>query len=136
MIARRSLLGLALLVGAFSASACDDSTGFGEMSEIESVTDRFEYAVSDLKRHTSTHEYGWSNTGATATVYQNTAVTGSAELVILDADGVQVYARSLADNGTFESAAGAPGSWTIRVALTAASGTVIFRVTNPTTQSP
>ena len=56
----------------------------------------------------------------------------SATLVVLDADGEQVYTRSLAENGTFVTAAGAAGSWTIRVTYSAASATVNFRVQKTT----
>jgi len=35
---------------------------------------------------------------------------------------VQVYQRSLAENGTFMTTAGAPGSWTVRIHLAEASG--------------
>jgi len=36
---------------------------------------------------------------------------GYAMLFITDGAGVQVYQRSLAENGTFMTTAGAPGSW-------------------------
>jgi len=40
---------------------------------------------------------------------------------------VQVYSRSLADNGTFSSSAGAAGTWTIRVTYSSVDATVNFR---------
>lgn len=134
MIRRRSL-GMALVLGAFGFGACDDATGF-ELSEVSIVPDRFDFAVSDLERYTSSREYRWSNSGAVVSVYQNTDLTGNAELVILDAGGAQVYSRSLADNGTFESTAGTPGAWTIRIAFSRATGTVLFHVRTEPSQSP
>ena len=60
--------------------------------------------------------YSWENTGTTATVDQSASIaSGSATLVLRDANGVQVYSRSLADKGTFSSTAGTPGTWTVRV---------------------
>jgi hypothetical protein len=38
-----------------------------------------------------------------------------------------VYSRSLSDNGTFTSAAGTTGTWTIRVVFSGTSGTINFR---------
>jgi hypothetical protein len=62
-------------------------------------------------------------------VNQSASVSsGAVGLVLLDANGVQVYSRSLADNGTFSSGAGAAGSWTVRVTYSSADATVNFRV--------
>jgi len=49
-------------------------------------------------------------------------------LALLDANGAQVYSRSLADNGTYSSSAGTAGIWTVRVTYNAADATVNFRV--------
>jgi hypothetical protein len=69
------------------------------------------------------------NTGTTATINQSAAFTsGSATLVLHDANGVQVYNRSLADNGTFSSDAGTAGTWTVRVIYNTADATVNFRL--------
>ena len=53
-------------------------------------------------------------------------------LVITDANGTQVYSRSLSDNGTFVTADGVAGTWTVRVTYNGASGTVNFRVQKKT----
>lgn len=52
---------------------------------------------------------------------------GTAVLVVLDGGGTQVYTRSLADNGTFTTASGTPGTWTIRMVYDGVSATVNFR---------
>jgi len=42
-----------------------------------------------------------------------------------------MYTRNLMDNGTYASANGASGLWTIRVTLKNTYGTVNFRVQSP-----
>ena len=53
-------------------------------------------------------------------------------LVITDAAGTQVYSRPLSDNGTFVTADGVAGTWTIRVTYSGAAGTVNFRAQKKT----
>ena len=48
--------------------------------------------------------------------------------MLRDANGTQVYSRSLADNGTFVSSAGVAGTWTVVVSYATADATVNFRV--------
>jgi hypothetical protein len=73
--------------------------------------------------------YTFVNDGSAATVDQSpTALTGEATLFVADGSGVQVYQRSLAENGTFATTAGTPGSWTVRVHFANADGGVGFRV--------
>lgn len=129
MISRRDLLTAAMVGCALGPGACSDATDFGELFEVRNTPDTFEFVVSELRGYTRTHEYGWSNSGASVRVYQSTAITaGSARLIILDATGAEVYDRSLADNGTFPGVAGSPGPWLVRVVFTGASGAIIFRV--------
>jgi hypothetical protein len=42
-----------------------------------------------------------------------------------------VYQRSLAENGTFTTAAGTPGAWTVRLKFAEASGDATFHITRP-----
>ncbi|HET7463508.1 MAG TPA: hypothetical protein VFJ82_19805 [Longimicrobium sp.] len=53
---------------------------------------------------------------------------GSATVAIFDAANTQVYSRTLAANGTFQSNAGSTGTWRIRLELVNARGNVNFRV--------
>jgi hypothetical protein len=86
------------------------------------------FQVTDVQNYTHTYAYSWTNTGTVATVNQATALTGgTAILVIRDNGGVQVYSRSLAENGTFDTGAGAAGSWSIVLTTNRASGTLNFR---------
>jgi len=101
----------------------------GIQPEITNITDNFQYQVTDIQNYSHTDTYVWQNTGAAAKVNQATIVTGGiATLVLLDDVGVEVYRRSLAENGTYIGAEGVPGSWTIRVIYSSVDATVNFRV--------
>ena len=126
-------LAILLVVCVALVAACDDTTSPGVQPEISNVVDNFQYQVTDIRNYSHVDNYTWQNTGTTANVNQSTTITGgTATLVILDDDGVQVYSRSLGENGTFVTTAGASGSWTIRVTYAAASATVNFRVQKTT----
>jgi hypothetical protein len=122
---RRWLAGAAIIL-----AACGDSaTAPGRDPEIVNTADNFQYQITDIQGFSGTQTYSWQNTGTTATVNQSaTVAAGSATLVLRDANGVQVYSRSLADNGSFSSSAGAAGTWTVRVSYSAADATVNFRL--------
>lgn len=123
----------ALVVGLASSGCSDNPTSPGIQPQIANLTDDFSYQVSNVRNYTGSASYSWQNTGISANVNQATAVTsGSMTLVITDANATQVYSRSLADNGTFVTADGVAGTWTIRVTYAGASGTVNFRVQKKT----
>lgn len=124
---------LATAVCAALAAGCDSSTSPGINPEIANNPDTFQYQVTDIRNYSHVNDYTWQNTGTTANVNQSTTITGgTATLVILDAEGTQVYSRSLGENGTFVTSTGVSGSWTIRVTYAAASATVNFRVQKTT----
>jgi hypothetical protein len=132
---RRELLSLPLVLGlALLAAGCgNDPVSPGVQPEISNLVDNFQYQVTDIRNYTHTDSYSWQNAGTQANVDQSATLTaGAASLVVLDADGTQVYSRSLADNGSFTSAAGTTGTWTIRVTYQSASATVNFRVQKTT----
>ena len=113
--------------------ACSDSTAPGIQPEIINTPDTFEYQVSDVQGYTGTISYTWQNTGTSANVDQATVVgSGSVTLVILDAAGTQVYSRSLSENGSFTTASGQTGAWTVRVVYSGADASVVnFRAQKP-----
>jgi len=123
-----------LAAGGIVLAACSDgTTAPGRDPEIINTTDNFQYQITDVQDFSGTQSYSWSNTGTTATINQSASIaSGSASLVLLDANGAQVYSRSLADNGTFSSSAGASGTWTVRVTYGGANATVNFRVDKAT----
>jgi hypothetical protein len=96
--------------------------------EVINNADSFSFQVTGVQNASATLDYSWQNTGTVATVNQSASLSGgSATLIIRDAAGTQVYSRSLSDNGTFTSAAGTTGTWTIRVVFTGTTGTINFR---------
>jgi len=121
-----ALLGLALIV----MTGCGSSpTAPGIQPQISNVPDNFSYQTSNVRGYSGAYTYSWTNSGTGASVNQATTVTaGSITLTIKDANGTQVYARSLADNGTFSTTTGVAGTWSLRLVYSGASGTVNFRV--------
>ena len=117
------------LLGLAAATGCGSSpTGPGIQPQVTNSPDNFQYQATSVTNYTGTLSYTWQNSGTLANVNQATTVTGgTATLVILDANGAQVYSRSLADNGTFPTTAGVAGAWTIRIVYSGASATVNFR---------
>jgi hypothetical protein len=128
LFAPRTLLALALLV------ACDTrvATEPEYQPQIINIRNDFVYQVTDLAAFTSDVVYSWQSDGSAATVMQAPNVlTGDATLFIADGSGAQVYQRSLAENGTFTTAAGTPGTWTVRLKFAEASGDATFHITKP-----
>jgi hypothetical protein len=111
-------------------AACSDAaTSPGRDPQIVNATDNFQYQISDIRAFSGNQVYTWQNSGTTAKVNQSAAITsGAVSLVLRDANGTQVYSRSLADNGTFVSSAGVAGTWTVVVSYATADATVNFRV--------
>lgn len=128
----RALAALAIvgLVGACSS----DPVSPGLEPQITNLVDDFGYQVSDVQNYSSTDSYTWQNTGTDATVDHSTSLTsGSASLVILDGAGTQVYSRALDASGSFATATGTAGNWTIRIVYSeTTSPAVNFRVQKAT----
>ena len=103
--------------GVVLLAACGDgATAPGREPEIINSADNFQYQITGIQDFSGTRVYSWQNTGTTATINQSVAFTsGSAALMLRDANGLEVYNRSLADNGTFSSSAGVAGTWTLRI---------------------
>lgn len=131
--ARRSPLSLTLIAWILLlATACGDDPLSPFQPEIGNSQDSFQFQVTALNDVTTTVEYPWQNTGTVANVNQSSSLSsGSGTLVIRAAGGTDVYRRSLASNGTFQTGTGTAGTWTIRVELSGASGAVNFRVQKP-----
>lgn len=118
---------------ALSSCGSNPPTAPGIQPEIANLPDDFSYQVSSVANFSGSGRYSWQNTGISANINQATTVTsGAMTLVITDANGTQVYSRSLSDNGTFVTADGVAGTWTIRVMYNGGSGTVNFRAQKKT----
>jgi len=127
---RYFFLGLALLVAGCAGST--NVIGPENQLEVNNASDSFQWQVTALSDITQTLKYTWVTSGTVANVNQSSSLgSGSADLRIVDAAGKQVYSRGLANNGTFQTAAGAAGSWTVTVTLSEANGTLNFRVQKP-----
>lgn len=125
----------AVLVASLALSSCGSKspTAPGIQPQIVNTTDDFSYQVSSVSNYSGSAPYSWQNTGISANVNQATTVTsGNMTLVITDAVGTQVYSHPLSDNGTFVTANGVAGTWTIRVVYSGAAGTVNFRAQKKT----
>jgi hypothetical protein len=124
-----AILGVTLLV---LLSACSDDSLAPFQPEITNQADSFQLQATGVRDVSLTRDYTWQNSGTTANVNQATTVMrGSANLVILDDAGTQVYARGLDENGSFVSQTGMPGTWTIRLQLARYDGTLNFRAQKP-----
>ena len=116
------------------AAACTTANLIGPENSLEvaNFTDSFQWQVTALDNVSQSLSYNWQTTGTIADINQAPGLSGgSAALRITDADGAQVYAQSLDENGTFSTSAGVSGTWTIEVVLSGAHGALNFRVQKP-----
>jgi len=101
----------------------------GVRPEIVTNREEFSYRAPKVSGYHGSGLYWWPNGGHAANVHQASIVTaGNMRLVIRDANGTEVYSRSLADRGSFLTQNGATGRWTIQVVYDDAGGAVSFRV--------
>lgn len=123
--------GLAL---ALTLAGCDGTNVLGPQNQLEvaNVPGSFEWQVTALDNVSQTLTYSWTNPGTTANVNQASSLAGgTATVLVRDASSVQVYSKSLAENGTFNTSAGTTGTWTVVVTLSKAKGTLNFRLDTP-----
>ena len=115
-------------------AACKTTpTSPGVEPEIVNTPDAFAYQVSSIQNFSGTATYQWENSGTTANINLSAAqLAGGALLVVMDANGTEVFSRSISENGTFATSAGAAGQWSIRVVYEGFSGTVNFRAERTT----
>ena len=122
----------ALALSAACGSGAGNATAPKYQPQVVNLQNDFAFQVTALQNVSDNVQYTWKNDGTAASVNQSPSnVSGSISLVILDAAGTQVYSRSLADNGTFMTTAGAAGNWTVRIRFSQASGAVNFRLQKP-----
>lgn len=123
--------GLALALAVSISGACD--TRIQSVAQLEpqvvNLRNSFNFQAVNLLGVFEDVTYRWQIDGTTATVAQTpTALLGAATVFITDAKGVQVYQRSLAENGNFTTQAGVPGTWTIRLHFADATGDVAVQL--------
>ena len=121
-----------LAVFALLAACGNDATSPRYQPEVSNLPNTFAFQVTGLQSVTDDLQYTWRNDGTVANVDQSpSGLQGTATLVVLDAAGTQVYSRSLLEDGTFQTAAGTTGNWTVRVHFSRASGSANFRLQRP-----
>jgi hypothetical protein len=123
--------GLALAFALAVSGACD--TRIPPVPQLEpqvvNLRNSFAFQAVNLLGVNEDVTYSWQIDGTTATVAQTpTALLGNATVFVTDSRGVQVYQRSLAENGSFVTTAGVPGTWTIRLHFSDASGDVAVQL--------
>lgn len=125
-------LGVALVIAsACRAGSSGPSGPSGPEPEVLNRTDDFYFRWSGLLDFTTSRQYSWTITGPTASITQSSSGLTSADpvtLIIRNASGTEVYRGDLRVIGTFQSATTAGGTYTVRVEMRAASGTIDFRV--------
>ena len=123
---------IALAAVALLAACGNDATSPRYQPQVTNVPNSFAFQVTGLQSVTDDLQYTWRNDGTVANVNQSPSnLQGTATLVVTDGAGTQVYSRSLLENGTFETAVGTTGNWTIRVHFSRASGSANFRLQRP-----
>lgn len=126
---RSRILFMAIIAAVALLPACNGTpTSPGVNPEIVNLPDTFAYQVSSIQNFSGTSTYQWQNSGTSANVNLSAEQSGGgALLVVIDANGTEVFSHSLGDNGTFVTATGVAGTWTIRVVYDSFTGTVNFR---------
>jgi len=123
-----------LLAGTLALGACSDANTLGPDNQLEvtNAADDFAIQATALDNVSQTLVYTWQMSGTEANVDQSGSVSGgSGTLTILDDAGAEVYSRSLAETGSFQTDAGTAGDWTIRIVLDGMSGVLNVRVQKP-----
>jgi hypothetical protein len=130
-VSRTRFRSLVALVGFALVAGCDVriETPSSFQPEVINVRNDFALQATGLLDFTDDVQYAWVSDGTAATVSQSpTLLTGTAILFVFDGAGTQVYQRSLAENGTFATTTGVPGTWTVRLRFQEASGNTTFRL--------
>lgn len=118
-----------LLVTALAACSDGNLIGPDNQLEVSNNADSFSFQVTALDNVTQTLTYPWTITGPDATVNIAGAVTaGTATVTISDADGNEVFTRSLDGSSNPSTDSGTVGDWTITIDLVGVSGTLNFSV--------
>ena len=123
-----------VLIGILAGSACDSGQALAPANQLEvaNIPDNFQAQATALDNVSQTLTYTWQMSGIVANVNQSGTVTGgSGTLTILDDAGAEVYTKTLAQTGSFQTSAGSAGAWTIRIELSGMSGVLNVRVQKP-----
>jgi hypothetical protein len=131
-VLRTRLIWLSLIGALAMLMACDTRVNTEPQYQPQVINLRNDFAlqVSNLAGLTQDVEYSWVSDSTAATITQSpTLLTGTAMIFVFDGTGAQVYQRSLAENGTFTTSGGAPGTWKVLLKFDEANGGVGVRLT-------
>lgn len=130
---RKPLALVALLAAGCGGGSANDPMSATYQPQVVNLADDFAFQVTDVQDGSGHHVYAWSNGGAAATVDRSSAIGGgTVTLTIRDASGTVVHSDPLTSSGSVVTGTGTPGSWTIEVDFSHATGTVNFRVQKKT----
>ncbi len=116
-----------LTLGACSSNPTEPLAPFEP--EVSNATDNFQLQATDVTEVGAALQYTWVNTGSEATVDHSTTLTsGTARVMVRDANGVMVYDHALVPSLNETTATGQPGTWTVNLVLVDYSGTLNFRL--------
>lgn len=122
---------LSLLAVLFLFTGCDDEDNALAPFEPEIVNtaDAFQFQITDARNVSVDRSYTWNNTNTRGSVDHSTSRTdGAGTVVILDADGTEVYRSAMRASGSDQTDVGVAGDWTVRVIFEVFDGTANFRV--------
>jgi len=119
-----------ILAAAMFVTACSDTNPLAPFEpEIVNNADAFQFQITGADNVTVSRSYTWHNTMTRGSIDHSTSVTGgSASVIVLDADGTEVYRSVLKASGTEQSSVGTAGDWTVQVVFSRFDGTANFRV--------
>jgi hypothetical protein len=129
-VIRRHVAIATLLLAALLSPGCKKSSTAPAVTNpmVTNGADNFSYQAH-YDGHTGVENYAWQNAGTMGDVIQASSLSsGLGTLTIQDGTGAQVYQDGLSAVGTVQTAAGAAGTWNIRVDYANLKGTVNFSV--------
>lgn len=131
-LTRVGILTACALLSVFGCTEEDGGLGPGTVVDVGNTVDEFRWQFTATAGVTRTLTYTWTTTGPVADVIQGGGIlTGAATIVIRDAGGTEIYSRSVAEAGTFQTASGTVGDWTVVFTLTDATAITSVRLEIP-----
>jgi len=110
----------ASLAVAFGAGCSNPAETLGPKNDVQitNLVGHFQLTVDDMQNVTTTLTFPWNNPGTYATILHESFVPhGTTLLIVLDADGTEVYNGELLYQLEDRTLDGAPGEWTVTFSL-------------------
>ena len=133
----RTWLLVAAGLAAGSVAACADPVvplGPGNQMTVTNQPGLFRFQAKDLNNVIADTSFTWVTADSQARILHHSLIThGEMELHVVDANGVEVYSHEVSvvyETDTLTNR-GAPGSWTVRFDIKAATGKVDVTLETP-----